>query len=231
MKRKILSIVGVFFFMLVFQSCSSKPEEGLLKRYFHALSLNDITTLSTMAIEPVDLEVESWKIVSIGEEEVMAAPLPELNKKELELKKSVEDSVGITLDARDALDNVKFELGNARTGSAKKAAQKKVDELQAKYDEVYENHKKLQTDYNEAKSAAAREEEITSFSLGAGELPNIRDFTGDLNQKTVEVNVKGKTGETKSYNIHLRKYTLKDDAMGMTRRGRWIIVDFVPVSK
>lgn len=230
MRRKIPIILGIVFLVFVVQTCQQKPEEGLLKRYFHAISLNDLTTMSTMALEPVALDVKSWDIIIVSEEKIDLANLPDLNKIELELKKKLEDHVGVTLDARDALDEAKFELENARTGAAKRAAQKKVDELEAKYDEIYEEHKELQRLYNESKAQAAREEEITLFSLGAGELPNVRDFTGNVHSKEVEVKTMDKEGEEKTYRFYLRRYDLRDEAMGLNRRGRWIIVLFEPMS-
>lgn len=229
MKRKIPLIIGIALLVFIVQSCQQKPEEGLLKRYFHALSLNDMATLSKMALEPVSLDVANWEIVNVGEEQIIPAALPLLNKNELELKKNLEGSVGITIDARDELDDAKFELENARTRAAKRAAQKKVDELEAKYDEIYANHKQLQKDYNEAKAASAREEEITSFSLGAGELPNIRDFTGDVHSEEVDVKIVNKEAEEKTYRFYLKRYNLRDEAMNLDRRGRWIIVAFEPL--
>ncbi|MEA2006333.1 MAG: hypothetical protein U9O50_08780, partial [Acidobacteriota bacterium] len=65
MNKKILSILGVVLIIFVFQSCVSKPENTLLKRYFDAVSLNDITTMSTMALEPVLIDEESWEIISV----------------------------------------------------------------------------------------------------------------------------------------------------------------------
>lgn len=229
MRRKIPIILGLAFLMFIVQTCKHNPEEGLLKRYFHAVSLNDLTTMSTMALEPFDMDVKSWDIISVSEEVIEPAPLPELNKKELEFKKKLEDHVGVTLDARDALDEAEFELENARTRAAKNAARAKVDELQAKYDEIYEEHKELQRQYNESKAAAAREEEITLFSLGAGEIPNVRDLTGDTQSKEVDVKIVIKEEEEKTYRFYLRRYDLRDEAMGLDRRGRWVIVLFEPV--
>ncbi len=230
MNRKVISIICVLFLMVAFQSCASKPEQTILKRYFDAVSLKDTTTMSTMALEPLSIDFDSWKIVSISEEILEPFKLPEMDKKEQELKKKVEESVGITLDARDALDEAKFELENARTRSARRAAKQKVDEMQQKYDEQYEKHKNLQKEYNEAKAAAAREEEIATFSLGAGELPTIITFTGEVRYKTVEISVKEKSGENKTYRFHLRKYDLTDESLGRHYRGRWIIERIEEVS-
>ena len=224
MNRKVLSILGVVLLIFAFQSCSSNAEKRLLDRYFNALSLNDITTISTMAIEPVSFEFDSWGITNVSEELIEPTKLPGMNTKELEFKKKVEGSVGITLDARDALDDAIFERDNARTRSARRAAQKKIDEMQVKYDEQYAIHQQLQKDYSLAKEDAAKEEEISSFSLG-GEYPNIREFTGDTHSKEVEIQVTGKEGMN-HYKIYLRRYLLKDEASNMSHRGRWIIDRF-----
>ncbi len=77
-------------------------------------------TMSTMAVEPISIEVESWKIVSVTEENIAPATLPEMNKTELELKKKLEDHVGPVTDADDALYGAQEELKAARTGAARR---------------------------------------------------------------------------------------------------------------
>jgi len=228
MERKILSILGIVLLLVTFQSCSSKPEEGLLQRYFHAISLKDNMTLSNMAMEPIEMDVESWEIVSGTEEVVEPVKLPEMDKKEKELQKELEENVGPVLDAKDELLDAEYELEHARTSSAKRNFKKKVEELEEKYREIRDKHDQLQIDYNEAKAAAEREEEITLFSLGVGEIPNARDLTGDLHFKEVVVLIKEDSVE-KKYNFVLRKYVLKDETLNLTRHGRWIIVRIEPI--
>jgi hypothetical protein len=230
MGRKSLFVIGVVLALLTLQSCQQKPEAGLLKRYFNAISLNDVQTMSTMALEPVTLDAANWQIISVGEEKIEPAPLPDLNKKEQELKKKLEGHVAPTLDAKDALDGAKDELESARTKAAKAAAQKKVDELQVKYDQEYELHKELQKGYNEAKAASAREEEISSFSLGGGEIANLRELSGQVRSKEVRVAIKSKSGTTKNYSFYLRNYELKDEVLNIAHRGRWVIVKLEPIS-
>ncbi len=149
MKIKSLSTVGVILLLFVLQSCTSSPEESLLKRYFSAISMNDVTTMSTMAVEPISMDVKSWEIVSVSEEKIEPTSLPEMNRLELELKKKVEESVGITLDAKDELLDAEYEQDQARTRAARRAAQNKAKKLQTIYDEIYAVHQQLQTDYNE----------------------------------------------------------------------------------
>lgn len=225
MDRKTLSLLAVILVLCFFCSCSSHPEEALLKRYFAALSLNDNTTLSTMALEPIDISAERWEIINVSEEVVEPFKLLDMNKNELDFKKQLEDHVGITLDARDEWDNVVYEEERARTRAAKRAAKAKADELKVKYDEVLGEHKEMQKNYNEAKAAAAKEEEIATFSLGTGELPTIRDFTGEVFKKEVDVKTEAETG-VDNYRIYLRRYILQDEATGIHHRGRWIILKF-----
>jgi len=42
----------------------------------------------------------------------------------------------------------------------------------------------------------------------------------------VEVQVIGDDGAVNNYMIHMRTYTLKDEANNLSHRGRWIIVKF-----
>jgi hypothetical protein len=229
MDRKTLSLLAVILVVCFFCSCSSNPEEALLKRYFSALSLNDNTTLSTMALEPTDISAESWEILNVSEEMVEPFNLSNMNTDELNYKKELEDHVGVTLDARDEWDNAVYEEERARTRAAKRAAKAKADELKVKYDEVLGEHKEMQKNYNEAKATAAKEEEIATFSLGAGELPTIRDFTGEVFKKEVDVKTDGETG-VENYRIYLRRYILQDETTGIHHRGRWIIVKFENLS-
>jgi len=233
MRRKGLIIFGavaVLFILFTLQSCKSTPEKGLLGAYFSAISMRDTTTMSTMAVEPTSIDVASWKIVSVSEEKIEPTSLVELGKAELEFKKKLEEHVGPVMDAEDALYGAQEEQKTARTGGARAAAKKKVDEMQAKFDQEREVHRQLQRDYNEAKAAAQREKDTSLFSLGAGELANIMDLAGTVHTKDVDVNVTGKDGKVTTYRFNLRKYELKDEAANLTRRGRWIIVKFEPVA-
>ncbi len=229
MKRKSLSVIGFIILLFVLQSCKSNPEEGLLKRYFSAISLNDVTTMSTMALEPISMDVKSWEIVSVSEEKIEPTSLPEMNKLELELKKKVEESVGITLDAKDELLDAEYERDQARTRTARRAAQNKIKKLQTAYDEIYATHQQLQIDYNDAKATTAREEQIASFSLGTSDITNIRDLTGQVHSTEVDIKVVGKEA-TRNYRVYLRMFNLKDEVLNVNRRGQWKIIKFELIS-
>jgi hypothetical protein len=233
MRRKgliVLGAVAVLFILISLQSCKSTPEKGLLRAYFSAISMKDTTTMSKMAIEPASIDAASWQIVSVSEEKIDPTNLVEQGKAELEFKKKLEEHVGPVMDAEDALYGAQEEQKAARTGAARAAAKKKVDEMQAKFDQEREVHRQLQRDYNEAKAAAQKERDISIFSLDARDIPNIMDLTGTVHTKDVDVKITDKDGQAKTYRFNLRRYELKDEAANLTRRGRWIIVKYEPVA-
>jgi hypothetical protein len=230
MRKRALIIVGVFIAFLITQGCTSAPEKTLLKKYFNAVAMNDNDTISSIALEPIQPDMTSWNIVSIGEEKVESATLPALNAAEVEAKKAQDGQIGPTLDADSALKDAQYERDTSRSAAGKRAAQKLVDELQVKYDEENAKMQDLKRAYNEAKAAAAAEEEITMFSLGQRELPVVRSLTGEVHSKDVEIAIKMKDGQTKEYKLLLKQYELKDEANNLRYPGRWVIIHFEPLS-
>jgi hypothetical protein len=226
MRNKALIAIGVLLVLVTWTSCKTNPEKGLLERYFHAVALNDVTTLSSMALEPVTVDATKWSITKVSEEKIEPASLPDLNAKEMDFKKKMEQHVGPVMDAKDALDTAKDELTSARTGAARAAAQAKVTAAQKKYDEEFNLHNELKKGYNESKSAAQREEDITNFSLGAGQLNNIRDLKGEVHSKDLELQTVAKDGVAKNHKILMKMYDLKDEAANVPHKGRWVIIKF-----
>ncbi len=231
MKVKSLWLIGLItVVVLISAACSSTPEKTLLDKYFHAVSMKDNQTMAAMAWKPLEIDYASFTIVEVSPEKVEPVSLPALNEKEAEAKKKVDDHIGPVVDAKDALDAATDELDNARTSAARATLKKKVEQLQAKYDEEYNIHKELQRQYGEAKEAAAREEQITLFSLGLKNLPGIRSLNGDVHTKELVISVKNKAGVERKYKVEMRKYVLKDETGKVAYSGQWKIIDFVPVS-
>ena len=226
MRRKSLIVLSLALVLVFAQSCKSHPETNLLTKYFNAISMKDTTTMSTMAVDPITIDADSWKIVSVSEEVIEPAALAEIGMKEADLKKQQDANVPAVLDAKDALDIAKDDYTTARTAAAKAAAKAKMDDAQAKYDAAYAKHQDIIRQYNEAKAGAAKEEEITSFSLGAGQLPNIRELKGNVHTKDVQIEVKTKAGAMENYKISMKMYQLQDEAANVNHRGRWVITKF-----
>jgi len=223
MTRKTCSAVGIILLLSVLNSCGTHPEEGLLKRYFSALTLNDRMTLSTMAMQPVSIEAESWEILNVSEEIVEEFKLLEMDTTERELQKKLTDHIGPVQELDDELWVAKEDLKAARTRAARRAAQKSVDEAQAKFDEERALHSEMQKEVNEVQDASRKEEEIAEFSLGKGNIPNIRTLVGEVFSKEVDIRTEGQSG-TKDYRFFLISYVLEDEPLSITHRGRWIIV-------
>lgn len=230
MRKKTLIVLGVFLAFFVIQGCTSAPEKTLLKKYFNAVTMNDNDTMSSMALEPFQPELGSWKIVSIGEEKIEPASLPQLNAAEIEAKKAQDAQIGPTIDADTAVKDAQFEMDTTRSASAKAALKRQVDELQAKYDAENAKMQELKRVYNAAKAASAAEEEMTMFSLGARELPVVRELVGDVHSKTVEISVTNRAGSTRNYRLEMRQYLLRDEANKIPHRGRWVIIRFEPLA-
>ena len=207
----------------------AKPEI-LVFRYFNAMKTNDNSAMASMALEPLTMDFSSFFVVRVGPEKTEAAVLPELRKQEAYFKKKLEEHVGPTMDAKEALDVAKSELDIARSPAAKQTAQKKKDEMQAKYDQEFGLHKELQKGYNDAGLAAAREEKIAAFSLRAKDLSNIRALSGEVQSKEVDIKIKTRDAGDKSYKLLMRRYILKDEALNLKHNGRWVIAKFEPLA-
>ncbi|HOW85872.1 MAG TPA: hypothetical protein P5119_01790 [Candidatus Aminicenantes bacterium] len=230
MRKRTLIVLGVFVAFFVIQGCSSAPEKTLLKKYFNAVQMNDNDTMSSMALEPLQPELGSWSVLSIGVEKIEPATLPGLNTAEIEAKKLQDAQIGPTIDADSAVKDAQFDMDTTRSSAAKAALKKKVDELQAKYDIENGKMQEYKKAYNAAKTAAAEEEEMTMFSLGVRELPNVRMLTGNVHSKDVDVSITNRAGVTKKYKLLLKQYLLKDEASNLAHRGRWVIIKFEPIS-
>src|SRR5512140_611780 len=124
MRKKTLIVIGVFVAFLVIQGCTSAPEKTLLKKYFNAVTMNDNDTMSSIALEPLQPEVASWSIVSIGPETVTPFNLAELNQAEIDAKKAQDAQIGPTIDADAALKDAQYEKDTSRSAGGKAAAQR-----------------------------------------------------------------------------------------------------------
>jgi hypothetical protein len=230
MRKKTLFVIGLLVAFFVVQGCTSNPEKSLLSRYFNAVTLNDNDTMSRMALEPFQPDMTSWNIVSISPEKIEPAKLPDLNKAEIEAKKVQDAQIGPTIDADTLLKDAQYEKDTSRSAGGKAAAQKKIDELQAKYEAENAKMQAFKKDFNTAKAAAAAEEEMTMFSLGARELATVRELTGNVHSKEIEVAITTKAGGMKNYKLIMKQYVLKDEVNTINHRGRWVILRFEPLS-
>jgi hypothetical protein len=230
MRKRTLAVIGMIVTFFAIQACTSAPEKNLLEKYFNAVTLKDNDTMSSIALEPLQPDMASWKIVSIGAEKIEPASLPALDAAEIEAKKAQDAQIGPTIDASAALQDAQYEKDLARSAAGKAAAQRNIDKFQAAYDIENAKMQELKRVYNAAKAAAAAEEEMTMFSLGQRELPVVRSLTGNVHTKEVEIAITLQSGAVKNYKLLLKQYMLKDEANNLPHRGRWVIIRFEPLS-
>lgn len=230
MRKRTLTVIGMIVAFFVIQACTPAPEKNLLEKYFNAVTLKDNDTMSSIALEPLQPDMASWKIVSIGEEKIEPASLPALNTAEVEAKKAQDAQIGPTLDADSALKDAQYEKDLARSAAGKAAAQRNIDKFQAAYDIENAKMQELKRVYNAAKAAAAAEEEMTMFSLGQRELAVVRSLAGDVHSKDIEIAITLQSGAVKNYKLLLKQYMLRDEANNIRHPGRWVIIRFEPLS-
>jgi hypothetical protein len=230
MRKRTLAVIGIIVAFVVIQACTSAPEKNLLEKYFNAVTLKDNDTMSSIALEPLQPDMASWKIVSIGAEKIEPASLPALDAAEIEAKKAQDTQIGPTLDADALLKDAQDQKDLARSAAGKAAAQKNIDKFQAAYDIENGKMQELKRVYNAAKAAAAAEEEMTMFSLGQRDLPIVRQLTGEVHSKDVEIAITVASGAVKNYKLLLKQYMLRDEANNIRHPGRWVIIRFEPLS-
>jgi len=66
--KKYLLVIALISLILVMTSCK-KQEEVTISKYFQAMlhgEKGDINTMSAMALEPVYIQYESYKIISVS---------------------------------------------------------------------------------------------------------------------------------------------------------------------
>ena len=71
--------------------------------------------------------------------------------------------------------------------------------------------------------------ELTIAIDQLNEIP-VRELTGDVHSKDVEVAITNRSGATKNYKLTMKQYLLKDEVNNIPHRGRWVIIKFQPLS-
>jgi chaperonin cofactor prefoldin len=224
MKKYLLTAVLILS-MAFIVSCG-KPEAGFLKKYFNAVQMKDNDTMASMAVEPVSFIFSKWSITSIGELQSGEAEYTAAKKAFQEVSDKLDALKTDVLDANDALEEAKANLSKARGYRAKKTAQAKVDELQQKKDELFNQFKDLQKQKQEAKDNLDHVIMIIKKSLG--EHIELEGANIKKESKNVEISVVTPSG-TKDYKVIFVRYIM--DINGRTQNGRWIILKFVPLTK
>ena len=197
---------------------------GVIDHYFTALNANDTNTLTSFASVILDEKVDSWKIVSIGEEKRGPASLPELVVKRTELEAALaENKKGFQAWGNDLEIYPKLERVR-ELQKAEKKIPKSLQPIAEKSDEFNGRDRELKVEVSKAKQAV--EDEMRNTVLSVGQLEGIETLPGEVVSKTVDLDLTI-DGQVQPYVMGLRKYVLQSDTRLISR---WVVERLDPKS-
>ena len=200
------------------------PEKSVVDQYFNAVNAKDTQTLSSFAAVTFDKKVDRWAIKKTISEDKKAAPLPDLVQK----SKDADAAVAANKKAASAWSLDRFNDIEAVREARKnnKPVPAKLSEVATKWDDF--NTKDRDGKKTVAVSKDAVEKEKRSMARSIGDVEDVENLKGDVNEKQIEVDLTI-GGQAQPYVMTLRKYDVKRDN-GQTVRGRWVIQNLQPMS-
>jgi len=200
---------------------------SVVDHYFTALNANDTTTLTSFASVTLDKKVDSWKIVSIGEETRWPVSLPDLVVKRMELEAALAQNKkdfrvwGNDLETYPKLERVR------ELQKAEKKIPKSLQPIAEKSDEFNARDRELKAEVSTAKQAVAVESRNTELSVG--QIEGLETLPGEVVSKTVDLDLTI-DGQVQPYVMGLRKYVLQTDGSGARMISRWVVERLDPKS-
>ena len=204
--KKTFLLLALFSVIALLTSCQ-KGEEVTVTKYFQAMQTNDKDTMSSMAVEPKDIEFKSYKITSSTEPTTTPLALPNLEKKMQELVKARKDQVSAALDKKGELDDAEYELEETRRRTKKSELEQKIEDLKKAVAEEEQKVKNQQAKINRLTQTIKVEKKMITMSSAVDS--NFELYSGDTLNSKVVVNVTLINGEVKDYIFLLRKNMLK----------------------
>jgi hypothetical protein len=205
--------------------CAGGAETNVVNQYFTALAADDTSTLTSFALVAFDQKVDTWKVVSVGEETREPAPLPQLVTRQQELAAALAANMkearawGNDLEIYPKLDRVR------ELQKAEKKIPASLVEIADKWEAFNERDRELKTQVSDAKRAVEAERRNTTLSVGKRE--DLDTLTGEVVDTTVNVDLTI-DAQTKPYIMGLRKYDLEGDGSGARMMSRWVVQSLDP---
>lgn len=202
----------------------SPPEKRIVDQYFNAVNAEDTQTLSSFAAYRFPTKVQSWKIVSVGDETKETAPLPGLVKAAAAAETAVDKNKRDAqlwagdLEVYKQIDEVK----EARKKGA--ALAPRLAAVAQKYDDYGAKEKELKRAHAQAREAVELEKRYVALSVG--QVDDIETTEAEMLTKQVELALT-QDGQTKPHVMSLRKYTLSGGT-GQRVISRWVVMKIDP---
>ncbi|MCK7477049.1 MAG: hypothetical protein M0C28_05665 [Candidatus Moduliflexus flocculans] len=231
MRNKTLIVLGVFVAFFVVQGCTSAPEKTLLKKYFNAVTMNDNDTMSSIALEPFQPELGSWKIVSIGEEKIEpASPArPERGRDRGQEGPGRPDRPDDR--RRHAPQGRPVREGHVPLGrrQGRRPEEDRRAPGQVRRRERQDAGVQAGLQRRQGRRGRGRGDDDVLPRRPRARRPSASS-PGDVHSKDVEISVTNRAGATKNYKLKMKQYLLRDEVNNIPHRGRWIIIKFEPLS-
>ncbi len=219
--KKVLIIVSVIVLLLLSSACKEK-EQTIVEKYFKAMKVNDNTTLSSMAVNPVSVEFKSFVIKTpLGEKQEVDMTYPRLNVELLKLEKKLTEKQENAKNKKDTFDDAKYYLEDKEAAKedadAGRFPKEYLNDLQGFYVKADKELKKASREYKSTKYRVRKqkikiENEKRLMTLSTGITKDIKDYKGKATTRIVETEVVLTDGTKKTYSFKLRKYLVyKDD--------------------
>lgn len=222
--KKYLLVIALISLILVMTSCK-KQEEVTISKYFQAMlhgEKGDIDTMSAMALEPVYIQYESYKIISVSEPVVQEYQLPLLISKLENLTKERKNQVKTALDKKYELEDIEDELDETRRASKKRELKKKIGDMEVIVKEEEQKVRDLQFKINALKNEIDSEKNLTKISSGL--VKNPETYKGETQTSKTDVKVTLKNGSEKDYVFVLKKYDIKINEDANILKSRFVII-------
>ncbi len=225
MRERTTAVVLALGLAVVALGCGGGAETSVVNQYFTALAADDTNTLTSFALVKFDQKVDSWKVVSVGEETRGTAPLPELVTKQQELEAALAANMkeartwGNDLEIYPKLDRVR------ELQKDEKNIPSSLQPIADKWNEFNAKDKELKTQVGDAKREVAAEKRNATLSVG--QIEGIEGLSGEVVNKTLDLELTI-GGQPKPYKMGLRKYELQSDGSGARMMSRWVVQSLDP---
>jgi hypothetical protein len=217
--KKVLVLVALLFLILITTSCQ-KPEEITLSKYFQAMKAQDRDTMAAMAAEPFAVEFKSWELVSSEAPVIEEFGLPKMIQDLADVKKKKDEQLLLVKDKKDALDQLRTQLGETR-GGKKGEIQKQIIAMEAESETETANYKRDQANYTQMKTQVENEKKMIALSTNIDQNQDL--LAGKTVTTKTVVKIDGAGGE-KEYVFTLRKYELVNPVTSKVSSNRYIIL-------
>jgi len=220
MSNRALRLLAVITLSGAGAACSG-PEGKVVDNYFNAVKAQDNQTLSSFAAVTFADPVDSWKVLGSHDQPATPATLPQLSARARDLdaqqaanKKAAQTYFNQHYADIDKVRELKKKNANAPVPAALAA-------VNGEWDKYNEKDRDLKKQVAAARADVEREKRAVRLSVG--DVDGIEDIPGEVQTKTVDVEVVSK-GQAKPYTMTLRRYDLKRES-GSRNDGRWVVQD------